>query len=189
MNETRDRKNLITLLLPFSLAAIALVADQVVKAIVVAAVPVGTVGASWLWDFLRIWHVKNLGVAFSLGAGWDQWLRALAFQALPVVLIIGLLIYYFRSKELTSLQRWLVTGIVGGGLGNIVDRVFRPDGVVDFISVKFFGIFGWERWPTFNIADSFIVVCGILLFLTTLVDSWKARGNPAAKPGGQRGGR
>ena len=39
-------------------------------------------------------------------------------------------------------------GIVGGGLGNLVDRFFRKEGVVDFIDVKFYGLFGLERWPT-----------------------------------------
>ena len=50
--------------------------------------------------------------------------------------------------------------------GNIIDRIFRPQGVVDFIDVKFFGIFGLERWPTFNVADASIVVCGIILIVS-----------------------
>ena len=56
--------------------------------------------------------------------------------------------------------------IVGGGLGNIIDRIFRPDGVIDFIDVKFFGIFGLNRWPTFNVADASVVVCGILMIIS-----------------------
>jgi len=59
-----------------------------------------------------------------------------------------------------------VAGIIGGGLGNLIDRIFRPQGVVDFISVNFYGFLGFSRWPTFNIADSSVVVCGILLFLS-----------------------
>jgi signal peptidase II len=61
-----------------------------------------------------------------------------------------------------------VAGIIGGGIGNIIDRIFRPAGVVDFISVKFYGILGMERWPTFNIADSSVVVCCLLLLVTIL---------------------
>ena len=41
-------------------------------------------------------------------------------------------------------------------------------GVLDFIDVKFWGLFGLERWPTFNVADSAVVVCGILLMLSLL---------------------
>jgi signal peptidase II len=67
-------------------------------------------------------------------------------------------------------------GILGGGLGNLADRIFRPAGVVDFIDVKFFGIFGFERWPTFNIADSAIVVCGILLLFTMLFQKAGTKG-------------
>ena len=51
-------------------------------------------------------------------------------------------------------------------MGNIIDRIFRPEGVVDFISAKFYGILGFERWPTFNAADSSVVVCGIILVVT-----------------------
>ena len=60
-------------------------------------------------------------------------------------------------------------GIVGGGFGNLIDRCFRTEGVVDFIDVKFYGIFGMERWPTFNIADAAVVVCGILLIISFLL--------------------
>jgi signal peptidase II len=67
------------------------------------------------------------------------------------------------------LQRWVLCGIVGGGIGNVIDRIFRPEGVVDFVSVKFYGLFGLERWPTFNVADSSVVVCAILLVVSTIV--------------------
>ena len=60
-----------------------------------------------------------------------------------------------------------MAGIIGGGLGNLIDRIVRPDGVVDFITVKFYGIFGYDRWPTFNIADA-SVVGSVLLFLVTM---------------------
>jgi signal peptidase II len=52
--------------------------------------------------------------------------------------------------------------------GNIFDRFFRPEGVVDFIDVKFFGLFGMERFPTFNVADSFVMVCAILLVISVI---------------------
>jgi len=81
--------------------------------------------------------------------------------------------YYFSSNEFTKLQRWATAGILGGGIGNIADRIFRPDGVVDFISVKFYGIFGLERWPTFNVADSAVVVCCLLLFFTIIISGKK----------------
>ena len=60
-------------------------------------------------------------------------------------------------------------GIVGGGLGNLIDRFFRAEGVVDFIDLKFYGLFGLERWPTFNVADSAVVVCGLLLIISFII--------------------
>jgi signal peptidase II len=80
--------------------------------------------------------------------------------------LVFLLWYYFKSADFNGLQRWAVAGIIGGGVGNIIDRIFRPDGVVDFVSIKFFGIFGLERWPTFNIADASVVICCLVLLLS-----------------------
>ena len=153
-------------MLPFSLALAVILADQITKALVVANIPLYTIGWSFAGDFLRIVHVANKGVAFSLGAGMSQSFRSVMFSFAPLV-VIGLVVWiYFRNKEFNSLQRWCICGIVGGGIGNIIDRIFRPQGVVDFIDVKFFGIFGLDRWPTFNVADASIVVCGIILIIS-----------------------
>jgi signal peptidase II len=62
----------------------------------------------------------------------------------------------------------VLAAVLGGGLGNYVDRIFRRGEVVDFIDFKFYGIFGLQRWPTFNLADSTLVVGGILLLASFL---------------------
>jgi signal peptidase II len=82
---------------------------------------------------------------------------------IPLAILSLLIVYYLKSKELTSVQRWAIAAILGGGFGNLIDRIFRPEGVVDFIDIKFFGILGMDRWPTFNIADASVVVAGIIL--------------------------
>ena len=87
----------------------------------------------------------------------------------PSLLVAAILVFYFKSSEPTTLQGWVLCGIAGGGIGNVLDRIFRPEGVVDFISVKFYGLFGYERWPTFNVADASVVVCAILLVISTIV--------------------
>lgn len=155
-------------LLPFILTAAVIIADQVSKAIIVDTIEKYRVGVSLFDGFLRIIHTRNLGIAFSLGGSASGGLRAVLFTVLPVVVLAVLTLFYFKDKTLTRLQRWAVAGIIGGGLGNLIDRVFRPEGVVDFIDVKFFGIFGLDRWPTFNVADSSVVVCGIILFISFL---------------------
>lgn len=156
------------LLKPFLLTAGIVLLDQITKLIIVRTVPLHTVGANVIGDFFRIVHVRNLGIAFSLGRSAAAGARGVLFTLLPIVLMGVLTIYYFRTREFTQIQRWAVAGIIGGGIGNIIDRVFRPLGVVDFLDFKFYGLFGLERWPTFNVADMSVVICGILLFFLFL---------------------
>lgn len=159
-------KSLKEKLLPFTLALAVILADQITKALIVKAIPLYTVGWSFAGDLVRIIHVANKGVAFSLGSSLSQSFRGVMFSFAPLVVIGIVIAVYFRNTEFNFFQRWCICGIVGGGIGNIIDRIFRPNGVVDFVDVKFFGIFGLERWPTFNIADASIVVCGILLIVS-----------------------
>jgi len=151
---------------PLYLSLVIILADQVTKALVVARIPLRTAALSLGGDFFRLIHVRNTGVAFSLGDQLPETVRSILFSLLPLLILGYLAVYVVRSREESSLQRFCLGGIIGGGLGNLIDRIFRPDGVVDFLDVKFYGLFGLERWPTFNLADSAVVVCGILLFIT-----------------------
>lgn len=153
---------------PVLLAAAIALADQVTKYLIVSHIPLHTVGAQYFGDVLRIIHVQNHAVAFSLGAGLPEGVRMVLFILVPLLLLVGLTLYLLRSTDITSLQRWSIGAVLGGGSGNLIDRIFREGGVVDFIDVKFYGIFGLERWPTFNIADASIVVGGILLIISIL---------------------
>lgn len=168
-------KNLKSKLLPLTLALFVIFLDQITKTLVVKNIPLYTIGAEFFGDFLRIIHVSNTGVAFSVGATWSDIVRFASFVIVPVVVIILVFIVYFRNNEWSTLQRWAIMGIVGGGIGNLIDRAFRAEGVVDFIDVKFFGIFGLERWPTFNVADSAIIVFGILLAITFIISMKKEK--------------
>ena len=158
-------------LLPLSLTAFIILADQLSKMFIVKISPMqGLIKDVFNNDFLWIYHVRNTVIAFSLGENLPQAVRPFIFILVPILVLGFLAWYYFKSDEFSKLQLWAVAGIIGGGIGNIIDRIFRPDGVVDFISVKFYGLFGFERWPTFNIADSSVVVCCILLFITIFAD-------------------
>ena len=162
-------KELKSKLLPISLAVLVIILDQITKILVMKNIPLYTIGASFFGDFLRIIHVANTGVAFSVGATWSDTARRLLFSLIPLIVIGIVVAIYFRNNEWNKLQRWSIMGIVGGGLGNLIDRFFRAEGVVDFIDVKFYGLFGMERWPTFNVADSAVVVCGILLIISFII--------------------
>lgn len=161
-------------LLPFTLSALMILIDQVTKYLVVQSIPLNSIGRVFgRGELLRFIYVQNRAVAFSLGHGLPDQIRMVLFIALPVIIIIAVIIYVIRSEEFSNYQRWVIALVVGGGIGNLIDRIFRSGGVVDFIDVKFFGIFGLERWPTFNIADSCIVVGGILLILSLLTAAWR----------------
>jgi len=166
------------LLLPFTLSSLVVILDQITKAIIVANWP--TQGALikdvFDNDILLIYHVRNKAIAFSIGDNLPPQFRLGLFVIVPIVVLIFLVWYYFSSTDFSRLQRWAIAGIIGGGVGNIIDRIFRPDGVVDFISVKFYGIFGLARWPTFNLADSSVVVCSIILLVTMIVPLKNQRG-------------
>jgi signal peptidase II len=164
--------NLRTKLFPLSLTALIIIADQITKAIIVNISPEQPRFITDVFNngLLEIIHVRNKAIAFSLGNGLPDTVRPILFIALPLAVLAGVAWYYFKSSEFSRLQRWAIAGIIGGGLGNIIDRIFRPDGVVDFISVKFFGIFGLDRWPTFNLADAAVVVSCIILFLSILFE-------------------
>lgn len=167
-----DRKKMI----PLALSAAIIILDQLTKCLIVKNIPPFTIGYTFFGDFLRIVHVANTGVAFSIGDSMPLILRRICFGIVPLAVICVVVVIYLRNNDFTWLQRWAICGIVGGGIGNIIDRFFRAEGVIDFIDVKFYGLFGLERWPTFNVADSAVVVCGILLIISFAVTMKENRG-------------
>lgn len=100
---------------------------------------------------LSLQLLYNSGIAFSLGTG-DT---ALA-TTIEVIVLLGLLIYVRKIKSFTTAIGFGL--VIGGALGNIADRVFRHNNgaVIDFIHTGF--------WPTFNLADTAVVV-GIAVIL------------------------
>ena len=164
---------------PLSLCALVVLLDQITKVLVVKFIPLlGTAPGDVikvLGKYLWLIHVRNKAVAFSMGSSLPDMARSILFAAIPLVIILVVFGIYFRNNEFSTLQRWSICGILGGGIGNLIDRFFRPDGVVDFISCYFWNLFGMERWPTFNIADSAVVVCGILFVLACVAFIPKAK--------------
>lgn len=109
--------------------------------------------------FFELTHVRNPGGAFSFFADGSVEHRMLFFIGMTLV-AVGLLLVFFRRLEpearLVSLS---LGGILGGALGNLIDRIVHTE-VIDFLD--FF--IGSYHWPAFNVADSAIVVgVGVLL--------------------------
>ena len=163
-------------LLPFILSLLIIVLDQVTKTWIVNNIPEGSVGYSFFNDFLWIVHVRNTAVAFSMGDGLPLAVKYIFFIGLPLALMVLLTwgVYSHKfDKEISTFQRWCLAGILGGGMGNLIDRIFRNLRVVDGISVNFYGFLGFERFPTWNVGDGCVVVSVILLLITLIIDDVK----------------
>jgi len=108
--------------------------------------------------FLRFELTYNRGGVFGIMQGYQNF-----FLIVSIVVLIIMIAYYFYEKNMPSLFRFSMALIIGGAVGNIIDRILpaRP-GVVDFISM---GVDGIYRWPTYNVADSVIVTGAVLLII------------------------
>ncbi len=152
------------------LSVFIIVIDQLSKVFIIKNINLNTIGYSFFNDFLQIIHVRNNAVAFSLGRTLSLPVRTILFIILPIIVLfyIFYLMYYEKEIIITPFQRWLLAGFLGGGIGNLIDRIFRDFQVVDFMSNKVFGLFGLERWPTWNFADASVVICGVLMLISII---------------------
>ena len=121
--------------------------------------------------FFRLTLGYNTGVAFGLFANGGPWPAILSG-----VIIFGMVIWLLqllRSGEFPNQTAWPIGLLLGGALANFVDRF--PDGrVTDFMDM---GI-GASRWPTFNLADSFIVLGVTVLILMTMLEQRRLENEP-----------
>ncbi|MDD7588573.1 signal peptidase II, partial [Bullifex porci] len=90
-----------------------------------------------------------------------------------MVLVIYCVLSTKTDKDFTVFQKWCLAAIAGGGIGNLIDRVFRQLRVVDWISTDMYGFLGFDRFPTYNIADASIVVSVCLILLSFLIGERK----------------
>jgi len=170
-------------LLPFVLAPLVMLADQLVKLAVLRWLPRGRL-VPVIGDFVRLVLVRNTAIGFSIGRNLPEALQRPLFITLNLAVVALVVLYsLFTRDTLTTFQRWCLAAVAGGGLGNNIDRIFRPGGVVDFVQMKVFGLFGMEYWPVYNLADATLVVSGILLVISFLLPQKKKDG--AAAPGGK----
>ena len=162
--------------LPLSLTAFVIVLDQITKALVVAYIPENTVFRSYFGDFLEIVHIRNTAIAFSIGTGLDIPVKLVFFVVLPIILMV-LVIWCVISRktdgDFTVFQKWCLAAIAGGGIGNLIDRCFRSLRVVDWISTDMYGFLGFDRFPTYNIADAAVTVSVCLLIVSYIIGEKK----------------
>ena len=153
-------------ILVFAISFGLVILDQLTKAWIVSHLPVDTVGPRFWNDFLWIVHSRNLGIAFSIGDSLSRLFRVGFFIVLPLAFLAAAFVFCLKSATLSTFQRISIAIVAGGGIGNLIDRIFRPEGVVDFVSFSLFGIFGLDRFPTFNVADTCISVGACLVLIS-----------------------
>lgn len=136
--------------------------DQLTKTMVVRNIPLYREAFGLFGGLVDIVHQRNLGMAFSMGSNLNANIRFVLLVVFPVLILIGLSAFVARG-DIDSHFRWPLSGIIGGGMGNIFDRIFRPEGVVDFIKINIFNHLGINYFPVINVADSFITICAVLI--------------------------
>jgi signal peptidase II len=148
-----------SLALWLGLALVVIVLDQFTKTLILGDFRLGD--SRHVTSFFNVVRVHNTGAAFSFlagAAGWQRWF----FVTLGFV-ATGFIVWMLRSHPSQKLFCFAVTMIMGGALGNVIDRLLHGY-VVDFIQVH---AGGWY-FPSFNVADSAITLGAILLIADEL---------------------
>ena len=142
------------------LALIILIADQFTKVLIMGYYKLGD--SSYVLPFFNVVRAHNTGAAFSFlagASGWQRWF----FTAIGVAATV-FIVWLLRSHGGQKLFAFSLACILGGAVGNVVDRLLHGY-VVDFLQ------FHWGGWafPAFNIADSAITIGAICLILDELL--------------------
>ncbi len=152
----------------FWIPPLVLLLDQISKAWVVARVAFGEKIAI-LPGYFDITHVRNKGAAFGMFSEWDSDYRVFFFYGLTLVALGALMTLYAKTQAQERRIQIPLALILGGALGNLLDRYFRGE-VVDFLRLHWqdrlahWSFFGKEFqvylvWPSFNVAD-IAITCG-----------------------------
>jgi signal peptidase II len=154
-------------LLPWlAIAALVIVADQLTKALILDAFQLGE--SHTVTSFFNVVRWHNTGAAFSFladAAGWQRWF----FVALGLT-ATAFIVWMLRRHGEQRLFSVALALILGGALGNVIDRLLHGY-VVDFIQVHWGGAY----FPSFNVADSAITVGAAFLILDELRRVRRAR--------------
>lgn len=140
------------------IALFVVTADQITKWLAVKHLTLGEPVA--VLPFLNFSFAMNRGAAFSFLNSASGWQNPF-FISLAAIICLGLIVWLLRLDKTDKLSAVGIGFIVGGAMGNVVDR-FHYGYVVDFIDT-FVGIY---HWPTFNLADA-AVTLGVILILTS----------------------
>ena len=170
MNKNASSKRIIFAIV---IIVVSLIFDQVTKQVAHENLPRWE-RISYLGDTLRLQYAENSGAAFSLGSELPENWRWFIFGVGQGIFLLILAIYLFRNREQAAIQFYGFVLILGGGLGNFLDRLYRDGVVVDFLNV---GI-GTIRTAIFNVAD-ISISAGLLLLIWSMLNQSREEGTEA----------
>jgi signal peptidase II len=148
------------------LALLLLIADQLTKVLILGYYQLGD--ATHVTNFFNIVRVHNSGAAFSFlasASGWQRWF----FTAVGVGAAL-FIVHMLRSHSGQKLFSFAMSCILGGAIGNVIDRLLHGY-VIDFVDMHYAG---WH-FPAFNIADSAISIGAVCLILDELLRVRRSR--------------
>ena len=150
--------------------------DQLTKAWIVTVLPYGA-EREIVPGLFRLVHTRNRGIAFGLLGGTGAIVQVLLLVA--VVAIIVFVTRQLRGSGQGGLAGIGLSLVLGGAVGNLIDRVVRGE-VVDFLDayLRFSG--AEYHWPSFNVADSAISVGAVLVILAELLSNRGGRSVPGS---------
>jgi signal peptidase II len=146
----------------YVLAAVIILVDQWTKELVVRHMELYD-SIPLVEDLLYLTSHRNKGAAWGIMQG-QMWF----FYIVTVIVVIGIIYFLIKHTKNEPFLGWPLSLILGGAIGNFIDRVFRGE-VVDFIDVYIFSY----NYPIFNIADSALVVGAITIIIATFFDNKK----------------
>ena len=163
------RNTCVNILITTVIAAAAVILDQLSKLWIIGSFELGE-SREVLSGILNWTYIQNKGAALGMLSE-HRWV----FMILSAVLIAAILLFIVFSKEITRPLVVVLAMILGGGIGNMIDR-FAYGYVIDFIDVKFLPFWKW----IFNVADIFVTVGAVLLaavYILTELKRKKETGN------------
>jgi signal peptidase II len=155
------------------LAVLVILADQFTKTLVLGWFDLGD--SRPVTGFFNLVRVHNTGAAFSFlagASGWQRWF----FVTLGIV-VSGFIVWMIRSHPGQKLFCFAVTMVMGGALGNVIDRLLHGY-VVDFLQFRFSvlqPVFSGGYFPSFNLADAAITLGAVCLILDEVLRVRRAR--------------
>lgn len=149
-------------LLPITILSLLL--DQVIKVIVINSMGLFE-SIDIIHNFFKITYVRNNGAAFSIMSG-----NRLFLIFVTIIALVVIYSYFIKDKKLNKLENISYGLLIGGILGNLIDRIIYGY-VIDYLDFKIFSY----SFPVFNIADTCIVISIILISISLIGGEFNAR--------------